>query len=468
MTSNDENNTPDSIKSSLESNLGLELGQVVVKHREGTQLKANAVWEGSARPTANPKKLLALLPKSRPHLAVEGARRRLELDLHVPESVVIANSADDGELNVTVLGHENSQFTEDLAGFFGVSPIAVQRPERRQRLEGIQSATSQYLLESLKDFPNLILQGPPGTGKTSLALRMVDAQMRSTGDQGTIEDYRFSSLFSDGRQDLESALESLPSDTPLVWELVQFHPAFTYEDFVRGLKPQSTDGGFGFRVEDALLPQLCRVATAIGPDRPVILILDEINRGQLSSIFGELIFSLDVDYRGTAVHLQYQGNGLPATLTIPKNLWVVGTMNTADRSIAFMDYAIRRRFRFLNVPASASEITGWYGSAVYKSELAVQLFNSVNQGLDAHMRIGHSYFLVDPAPKEEWPGRLARRIAYEVAPQLREYVNDGLTSATSFNWDGRDWDIRAPRSLAAELENQLTTKVSEQLEHGTA
>lgn len=373
---------------------------------------------------------------------------------------MIAN-VDNGKLNVSVLGHENNQFPLDVAGFFGVPPITVERFGHQQRLAGAQPATLQNLIESLEEFPNLILQGPPGTGKTSLALGLVEAQIRSTNETGTLEDYRFSNLLNAERQDLDSVLESLDEDLPLVWELVQFHPAYTYEDFVRGLKPQSTDAGFGFRAEDGLLPQLCQVAEAIGPDRPVILILDEINRGQLSSVLGELIFALDVDYRGNPVHLQYQGNGLAATLTIPRNLLVIGTMNTADRSIAFMDYAIRRRFRFFEVPASASEITNWYGTASQQSELAVQLFEAINLNLEPHLRIGHSFFLVNPTVKVEWTGKLARRIAYEVAPQLLEYVKDGTSAITSFNWDGRDWDIRTPRRLATELRDLLAARVLE-------
>src|SRR5207248_2321807 len=111
-----------------------------------------------------------------------------------------------------------------------------------------------------------------------------------------------------------------------VWEMVQLHPGYGYDDLVRRIRPTSSDGDLQFVVEDCLLPQMCALASARAPNKPVILILDEINRCNLASVLGEFIFAIDPGHRSMPVRLQYQAAGLQPSISVPPNLWVVGTM----------------------------------------------------------------------------------------------------------------------------------------------
>lgn len=157
----------------------------------------------------------------------------------------------------------------------------------------------------LRENKNLILQGAPGVGKTFAARRLAYAMM------GEKDDSRV--------------------------KLVQFHQNYSYEDFVMGYRPD----GSGFKLTKGIFYNFCREAQE-HPDKEYFFIIDEINRGNLSRIFGELLMLLEKDYRGTEISLAY--NGEP--FSVPKDLYLIGMMNTADRSLAIMDYALRRRFKF--------------------------------------------------------------------------------------------------------------------------
>jgi hypothetical protein len=213
-----------------------------------------------------------------------------------------------------------------------------------------------------------------------------------------------------------------------VWEVVQAHPGYTYDDFVRGRTLVADAGGSRFESIDRIVPQLAAVARA-RPGKPTLLIIDELNRCNLANVLGELIFALEKDKRGQEVKLQYDpppglqpGEGV--LLSLPRELLFIGTMNTADRSIALVDYAIRRRFRFVDVLPDPHVITEYYKAFPTYGARAGALFSSAAELVrDERMRIGHSFFLVPP--DEEWPLRLANRIAYEVLPLLREYRVEG-------------------------------------------
>lgn len=273
--------------------------------------------------------------------------------------------------------------------------------------------------------PQVILQGPPGSGKTYLAEKVIELlagpELVKTCRLGKCEE---------------------EANAPLLWDVVQFHPSYGYEDFVRGMMTEATEQGIIFRVQDRILAQAAKAAER-NPDIPVILILDEINRADLARVLGELIYALERERRGSPISTQYAVDEPSGrTLIFPPNLYLIGTMNTADRSIALVDYAIRRRFSFLSILPHIEVVEAFYeapiqhegdqeiatrlGRRVTKLYRAVHaLFDDLTDADD--IRIGHSYFLVkgirDGATLSllDWADAVAFRFAFEVLPMLWEY-----------------------------------------------
>lgn len=259
-------------------------------------------------------------------------------------------------------------------------------------------------LAGLERKKNLILQGPPGTGKTFLARRLAWLLL--------------------GARD-ESRIE-----------LVQFHPSYSYEDFVQGFRP---DGQGGFRLTDGVLPEVCRRA-ARQPERPFVLLIDEINRGHLNRIFGELLVLLEPDKRGPghALRLPYAPAEAPRFF-VPDNLYLIGTMNTADRSLAPLDYALRRRFAFVGMEPEFGEPLRAFLAArgvpkVVVARLLLRL-NELNQAiaddpeLGPDFQLGHSYFCQPPAHPAQAPAWLNLILEQEIAPLLDDYWFDQPTQA---------------------------------------
>ena len=262
----------------------------------------------------------------------------------------------------------------------------------------------------------LILQGPPGTGKTYLA-RQVAAKILGAHDEEVSSSECLDS-FLNHHQVLDR--EELPSGSPGAWDIVQFHPSYNYEDFVRGISSQIDDGQAFFRAEDRTVAALSKLAKDC--DKPIVLIVDEINRGDISKVLGELIFGLE--YRGLAIRTPYTVDG-SAMITIPKNLYLIATMNTSDRSIALIDYAVRRRFDFIEVAPSRDALEEFLVGIDLSPETierTLALFDGVNgllSGQPDHL-IGHTYFMA--SNKEE----IARRFVFQTLPLLAEYRREGL------------------------------------------
>ncbi len=225
---------------------------------------------------------------------------------------------------------------------------------------------------------------------------------------------------------IEDQIESLknPKAAPVeakdTLEVVTFHQSYSYEDFVEGIRPVLDDGELRYELKDGLFKQLCRKAAAT-PGQNYVLLIDEINRGNVSKIFGELISLLEVNKRAgekeaMSVKLPYSGE----SLSVPSNLHVIGTMNTADRSIALIDSALRRRFDFEEVAPDPSLLKSFSVDGVDLAKLLAELNLRVELILDRDHAIGHSYFM--RVMKSEDPTAELHRVWYQqVTPLLEEY-----------------------------------------------
>ena len=252
-----------------------------------------------------------------------------------------------------------------------------------------------HLVAVLQNKKNIILQGAPGVGKTFAARRLAWSMMEAKDDSRI--------------------------------EFVQFHQSYSYEDFVMGYKPD----GDTFSLKHGVFYRFCQKA-ANQPDKEFFFIIDEINRGNMSKIFGELLMLIENDYRGKKATLAY--NGLP--FSVPENLYIIGMMNTADRSLAMIDYALRRRFSFFEMePGFDAEGFGSYQKSLGDETLdeLVERVKELNSEI-AHDRtlgkgfcIGHSYFCGQSECTDEW---LHEVVEYDLLPMLSEYWFDDTAKLT--------------------------------------
>lgn len=256
----------------------------------------------------------------------------------------------------------------------------------------ITSEELQKLKSLLRNKQNIILQGAPGVGKTFTAERLAYTLM------GVKDNSRV--------------------------EMVQFHQNYSYEDFIMGYKPNEAGG---FELKQGVFYKFCKKA-ANSPEKDFFFIIDEINRGNLSKIFGELLMLIENNYRGKEIKLAYTDE----LFTVPKNLYIIGMMNTADRSLAMIDYALRRRFSFFEMhPGFDSDGFKNYVAKLSseKLTLVIDKIKALNVGirddesLGQGFCIGHSYFCNQTAFSEEW---LNNVIEYDIEPMLKEYWFDDV------------------------------------------
>jgi len=351
------------------------------------------------------------------------------------EAIAICSRGVDGNWRVSdIVSERSSEIASKLHSLFPEASLHEARqvaPRHRSYEAGSHvratqtAALIEAITEHLLEAKNVILQGPPGTGKTFLCAQVV-ARLAGGLSDFELEAVRFGNLVT-GVSGGVGTLLVAPSLGDVVWEQVQLHPSFSYDDFVRGTSAVQDGSAMRFVSEDRLLVQFALLARA-HPDTSFVLLLDEINRCNLSSLLGELIFAIEPGARGLAVRLQYAapaGGWSGDALAIPPNLYFIGTMNTADRSIGLVDYAIRRRFRFLDIRPSVSALLEHYEMNPAASAAAVDLFKEINYGIsDPNLHIGQSCFLVSP-DASNWAELLLERIFYEVVPMLREYFSEG-------------------------------------------
>ena len=283
----------------------------------------------------------------------------------------------------------------------------------------------------------VILYGPPGTSKTYSATEIAARFLANRKNE-------LHKLKEEGSDEIshEKCEEYLENNES--YKVIQFHPSYSYEDFVRGIVVKTKEGtGVPlYEVERKIIETFGKDAKE---DKPRVLVIDEINRAPLGAVLGELIYGLE--YRGKAVSTPYVyiENGVESPLKISEHLYIIGTMNTADRSIGSMDYAVRRRFAFVPVLPKPNVIKEtWNNEKV--GEKAKELFEALmnekkgifaidmlaDDSIDVNdIKIGHTYFLgkkdkndnVDSKTEFEY---LRYRIDYQIRPVYEEYIKDGL------------------------------------------
>lgn len=310
----------------------------------------------------------------------------------------------------------------------------------------------------------MILQGPPGTSKTYGVKEFLALQAGLITTNGESWDENALNARQLCTEDNEYVLptEGLPENNNVYWDIIQFHPSYTYEDFVRGISVSASDSNtteitgevfegstakYSFRMKqpttvmyktvNRTLGKMARIArdnyNQENPENSpkFYLVIDEINRANLATVFGELIYALE--YRDSEVATPYAVDK-DTRLQIPSNLYIIGTMNTADKSIASIDYAIRRRFLFFPVLPDIKIVyetvkDNWNDSA------ELQLFYIIEKMFESYMnsddynrndvQIGHTYFL-RKAEESIAKEQMRNRFLFQVVPVLREYYNDGI------------------------------------------
>lgn len=261
---------------------------------------------------------------------------------------------------------------------------------------------------------NIILQGAPGTGKTystaALSLKVLGIDNIDWSNPKSVME-TYDDYVAKGRI-----------------AFTTFHQSMDYEDFVEGYKPEEVGGDIKFKLKPGVFRIICEKAQ----NQPCVLIIDEINRGNVSKIFGELITLLEADKRDGCDHriqvnLTYSGE----PFSVPENLYIIGTMNTTDRSVGSIDYALRRRFAFWTLKSSKEVVEGQNVDVNVKTR-SVALFEKVEAFLKenpADMKIddlmpGHSYFMANTASE------LETKVKYELIPLVEEYAKDGIIEVT--------------------------------------
>jgi 5-methylcytosine-specific restriction protein B len=283
-------------------------------------------------------------------------------------------------------------------------PVSPPPPAGQERVTSLRTATDeladdvhmdpawlQRLIDLLEDRRQIVLYGPPGTGKTFLARKLAH---HLTGGSAV--------------------------------HLVQFHPSYSYEDFFEGYRPAQTESGdVTFRLQPGPMRRLASDARA-DPGTPHILIIDEINRGNLAKIFGELYFLLE--YRDDLIRLQYSPD---EPFSLPPNVYVIATMNTADRSIALVDAAMRRRFAFVEMhpadPPVRDVLRRWLRATGRAKDPRARLLDALNAEIgneERDLQIGPSYLMTK---ENERDGGLDRIWEHSILPVLEEHYYGRLS-----------------------------------------
>lgn len=314
-------------------------------------------------------------------------------------------------LRTTVYPYKNADNILKIRELLSIEPAeskktAVVKPVERPLipLEGIMKKIDS-ILERKKQ---LILYGPPGTGKTHHA-------------EKTVQELAARNVFKKSWKALTPEEKSIilgDGRTNGYVRICCFHASYGYEDFIEGIKPRVENGQTLFELRDGIFKKLCADAIK-APDKSFFLIIDEINRGDISRIFGELIMLIETGKRGKIISLPVSGE----PFFVPSNVYIVGTMNTADRSIALLDAALRRRFGFFELMPDYSLLEGVSFGALPVAEWLKRLNERICQhiGKDSrNLQIGHSYFMENEKPIFS-QSRFSQVLEEDILPLIEEY-----------------------------------------------
>lgn len=293
-----------------------------------------------------------------------------------------------------------------------VLPPTKDTPRPHARLDGIPGRV-QAILERKGQ---VILYGPPGTGKTywgRSAARDVAAMGAFRRPYGSLS------------KEEQAEVDGTPQKPGLV-RTCTFHPAYGYEDFIEGFRPLTTEAGqLSFQQREGVFKRICRDAGNVS-GRLFVLLIDEINRGDIPRIFGELLTLLEMDKRGMELSLPISGE----VFSVPPNVRVIGTMNTADRSIALLDTALRRRFGFIELLPN----TRIFRDAMVGDEIPLgPWLEALNERIRDHMgrdgrnlQVGHAYLLNAGKPVTDFQ-KFVRILAEDIIPLLQEYCYEDFS-----------------------------------------
>ena len=276
--------------------------------------------------------------------------------------------------------------------------------ENQRRIKAVLERKSQ-----------VILYGPPGTGKTYWA-------EKTANDLAALAN--FDKPFDALNESERKVIQGDGKKSGLV-RLSCFHPAYGYEDFLEGYRPETIDGNISFSLRDGVFKSLCKDARE-SPKQKFYLIIDEINRGDIPRIFGELLTVLEKDKRGKNIILPVSQD----VFSVPKNVFIIGTMNTADRSISLLDAALRRRFGFMELMPDGGVLGGSSVAGIPLRAWFDALNTRIreNVGRDSrNLQIGHSYLMQAGSPLKDLAS-LKRAIRDDIVPLLEEYSYEDYTT----------------------------------------
>jgi 5-methylcytosine-specific restriction protein B len=252
-------------------------------------------------------------------------------------------------------------------------------------------------IEALNRKKGCVFYGPPGTGKTFAARKIAEKVTDNTSNES---------------------------------DIVQFHQSYEYEDFMQGIRPvldgNNRSGSLNYEMQKGKFYEFCKKAEKLSG--PCILIIDEINRADVSSVFGELMYLLE--YRDEEIHLS-QDSEDGEKFSIPRNVYLIGTMNTADRSIALVDFALRRRFAFLPLYPNYDVLREKFDANDVDTDDLIEVLEKINDEIgDKQYSLGYSYFL-DADVRSE----LANIWKMEIEPYLEEYFVDDPDTVDDYRWE---------------------------------